>query len=124
MSNCPCIKNYTSTNLKETNTELLRQTEDQTCPTVAYQPATVCVPVTVKPYAIPGATTTFCCGDPIITAGSSTCGGIVNGQCTFTITQNICVAVPIEFGATTTVGAPSVQCGVATNEDVCTNCGE
>lgn len=33
-------------------------TENQTCPTVGYQAASVCVPVTVTPYANAGATMT------------------------------------------------------------------
>jgi len=115
-----CAQNKSTT--KEVNTALVNQTEDQTCPAVGYQPATICVPVTVTPFALPGSTVTVCCSDPIVTPGSATCEGTVNGHCTFTITQNICVAVPVEFGATATVGAPSVQCGIATSQDICTNC--
>lgn len=99
------------------------QQVNNTCPATGYQPATVCVPVTVTPFVIPGTTTTHCCGAPIVTPGTSTCAGIVNGSCTFTITQKICVAVPVEFGADPFVGAPSVLCGEATSVDVCTNCG-
>ncbi|MGI6727256.1 MAG: hypothetical protein ACOX4P_01640 [Anaerovoracaceae bacterium] len=101
----------------------IEQLQVETCPATGYQPASVCVPVTVTPFATPGTTTTYCCGDPIVTPGTSLCEGEINGSCTFTITQNICVAVPVEFGATATVGAPSVECGDATEEDVCTNCG-
>ncbi|NCA68221.1 MAG: hypothetical protein EOM87_09195 [Clostridia bacterium] len=101
---------------------VLNQTDDQTCPAVGYQPVTVCVPVTVTPFVIPGSTTTFCCGAPIITPGTTVCGGTINGHCNFTITQNICVAVPVEFGAIETVGAPYIQCGDATGVDICTNC--
>lgn len=99
------------------------QQQVETCPATGYQPASVCVPVTVTPFATAGETTTFCCGPPIITPGIVTCPGIVNGSCIFTITQNICTAVDVEFGATASVGAPSVLCGTATGEDVCTNCG-
>lgn len=38
--------------------------EDQTCPTVGYQSASICVPVTVNPFAKTGATFTKCCGSP------------------------------------------------------------
>lgn len=102
----------------------IAQQQVKTCDTVGYQPLTVCVPVTVTPFANPLPTTTFCCCDPIVTPGNAICGGVLNGNCTFTITQNICVAVPVEFGATTVVGNTFVQCGVATSEDVCTDCGE
>ncbi len=96
----------------------------QTCEATAYQPFSVCVPVTVTPFAIPGDTTTVCCGPPTVTPGTPTCPGVENGSCTFTITQNICVAVPIEFGATPVVGNPFVQCGTASAEDICTGCGD
>lgn len=123
MTNCSCSKSNNVSAPKQINLDLLNQTEDQTCPAIGYQPVTVCVPVTITPFANAEATTTFCCGDPIVTPGITTCEGTVNGHCTFTITQNICIAVPVDFGATASVGAPSVQCGAATSEDVCTNCG-
>lgn len=37
--------------------------ENQTCPAVGYQAATVCVPVTVEPFAKAGMTKTKCCGN-------------------------------------------------------------
>jgi len=40
------------------------------------------------------------------------------------MTQEICVAVPVQFGARTFVGEPSVTCEEATNQDVCSTCGE
>ena len=96
----------------------------QTCEAIAYQPSTVCVPVTVTPFVLPGDTTTVCCGPPIVTPGPAMCPGVQNGSCTFTITQDICVTAPIEFGATPAVGDPFVQCGTASAEDICTGCGE
>jgi len=97
---------------------------DETCEAEAFLPLTVCAPVTVTPFVNRLPTTTFCCGDPVITPGATTCPGEENGSCTFTITQDICVRVPVEFGATPVVGNPFVQCGEATSEDVCTDCGE
>lgn len=108
-----CIKN---------SSQIIALDNDTTCPAVGYQRSTICVPVTITPFAKPMSTQTFCCGEPIITPGVATCSGTVNGSCTFTITQDICVSVPVEFGATSTVGAPSVSCGTATNVDVCSNC--
>lgn len=97
---------------------------DETCDATAFLPLTVCAPVTVTPFVNRLATTTFCCGDPVITPGATTCPGVENGSCTFTIAQDICVRVPVEFGATSTVGNPFVQCGDAINEDICSECGE
>lgn len=95
---------------------------DQKCPAIGYQPLTVCVPITVTPFMNKGTPTLYCCGDPIITPGAVTCNGVINGSCTFTISQNICVEVPVEFGANTCVGDLFVQCGEATNENVCADC--
>lgn len=98
--------------------------EDQTCPTVGYQSASICVPVTVSPFAKTGATFTKCCGAPVVTPGKITCDSERNGSCVFTISQDICVAVPVEFGATATVGDAFVNCNEASAEDICTNCGK
>ena len=94
----------------------------QTCPAVGYQSASVCVPVTVTPFAQAGATTTKCCGSPVVTPGRVTCEGIRSGACVFTISQDICVSVPVEFGAEATVGEAYVNCGGASAEDICTAC--
>lgn len=50
--------------------------ENQTCPAIGYQSASICVPVTVTPYAQTGVTTTKCCGTPVVTPGIAVCGGI------------------------------------------------
>lgn len=96
--------------------------EDQTCPAVGYQAASICVPVTVTPFAKTGATSTKCCGNPVVTSGKNTCGGTKNGACAFTISQDICVAVPVAFGAEATVGDTFVNCMGASADDVCTDC--
>lgn len=91
------------------------------CESVTFQGATVCVPVTVTPFAIPGETTTVCCGDPVVTPGAMVCPSPVNRSCHFTVTQRICTQVPIAFGANTFVGDPNVACEDASNE-TCANC--
>lgn len=106
--------------VNEFNADLLNET--QTCPTVGYQSASICVPVTVTPFAQTGATTTKCCGDPVVRQGRETCGGMKNGSCFFTITQDICVAVPVEFGAIATVGDTYVNCNGASEKDICSDC--
>lgn len=94
--------------------------QNGSCPVVGYQRANVCVPVTVTPFAHVGTPITSCCGEAVVTAGGN-CpqnGGI----CRFTISQQICVAVPVEFGARAVAGTPSVQCGEASNTNICTDC--
>lgn len=97
---------------------------DVTCPAVGYQSMSVCVPVTVTPYAKPLGTSTTCCGDPVVTGGDKPCAGKKGGSCTFTITQKICVAVPVEFGATALPGDTYVDCLEASGEDICKDCDE
>lgn len=96
----------------------------ETCPATAFVPMTVCTPVTVTPFVNPLPTTTFCCGSPEVLPPPATCGGVRNGTVQFIITQDICVRVPVEFGANTSVGAVFVEAGTPTEEDVCTNCGD
>ena len=91
--------------------------ETPTCPAVGYQSASICVPVTVTPFAQTGTTTTKCCGSPVVTSGRKVCNGVRNGSCVFTISQDICVAVPVEFGSYT-------SCNGASDQDICTGCGE
>lgn len=86
--------------------------------------ASVCVPVIVSPFAHTGPTVTKCCGDPIIVSGEKPCPGKKNGACAFTISQTICVEVPVNFGATATVGDTYVDCLNASTDDICTNCKE
>lgn len=94
--------------------------ESQFCETVTYQPATVCVPVTVTPFVIPGPTRTICCGDPLILPGATSCPAGAR-SCFFTVTQRMCVEVPIAFGASTTPGVPQVVCEEA-SEEFCPEC--
>lgn len=94
-----------------------------TCPATAYQASSVCVPVTVTPFATPGTTTTVCCGPPVITPGIGECPGVVNGTCVFTISQNLCTTVPVEFGANSFTGDARIVCGTTSATDICTGCG-
>lgn len=45
-----------------------------------------------------------------------------NGVCSFTVSQNICVAVPVEFGVNAVVGEAYVDCLGVSSEDICTDC--
>ncbi|MGN1194128.1 MAG: hypothetical protein ACI4SB_01445 [Acutalibacteraceae bacterium] len=99
-------------------------TVDGICPATGYQKLSVCVPVIVTPFAHTGRTITKCCGDPIVVAGEMPCPGKKNGSCAFTISQTICVEVPVEFGANAVVGDTFVDCLGASAEDICIHCRE
>lgn len=94
--------------------------QNRGCPVVGYQRSTVCVPVTVTPFARVGTPVTSCCGEAVVTAGEDCPRN--GGVCRFTIRQQVCVAVPVEFGARAVAGTPSVQCGEASNKNICTDC--
>ena len=96
--------------------------DENSCPAVAYQSADVCVPVTVAPYASVGTAVTTCCGDPVVTEETPSCAGRKNGVCTFTITQTVCIEIPVYFGATATSRDAYVTCLGASSEDICTDC--
>lgn len=89
------------------------------CMKTGYQTASVCVPVTVTPFARVKDPITSCRGGLKIRPGICACPGVVNGSCSFTMSQEICVAVPVEFGANTQVGDQKVACGVASSETCC-----
>ena len=74
---------------------------------------------------LPGqSSTTKCRGDPVVTLERDVCGGVKNDFCFFTIPQDICVAVPLEFGAVATMGDSYVNCNGASVQDICTDCGK
>ena len=96
---------------------------DQTCPATGYQRVSVCAPVEVRPFARPGVTRTKCCGKPKLTPGKITCHGDKNGSCHFTVNQELCIKVPVMFGASATVGDTHVKCLGVSSEDTCDECG-
>lgn len=114
MSECSaCVNAATETN-----------PTDGSCPAVGFQKASVCVPVLVTPFAHTGKTVTKCCGEPVVTPGEAPCPGRKNGVCAFTISQTICVEVPVNFGAEAAVGDTFVECIDASADDICRNCHE
>lgn len=79
------------------------------CSSTFYQKETVCVPVSVTPFAAPGTAKATCCGQPTVTPNGRCSGG--RTSCTFTVTQNLCIEIPISFGAVIETGDALVQCG-------------
>lgn len=93
------------------------------CESVFFQTETVCVPVTVTPFATAGEATASCCGEPVISTEPSCPGS--RTSCTFTITQRLCIRVPISFGAVIETGEARVQCGGVSEEPCdCTDATE
>lgn len=89
--------------------------ESGPCESVFYQKETVCVPVKVTPFATPGTAKATCCGEPIVRTGTQCSGN--QTSCSFTITQNLCVEIPISFGAVIETGTAVVQCGTVSETE-------
>lgn len=104
-----------------THNSISTQANNEVSPAVGYQAATVCVPVTVTPYASVGATVTYGYGEAVITPGIAMLTDAAKTNASFTITQNICVAIPIEFGASASAGEPSVI-GKTASSEICKGC--
>lgn len=110
--------------MTDNNENLL--TEEQVCKectAFTYQSATVSVPVSVKPKVTTGNIKTFCCGEPIISPSpyKIICSPR-SGNCSFVLTQNICIEIPIEFSAEAYANCPTIECGEATGQ-TCEECG-
>lgn len=91
------------------------------CNNVFYQTDLISVPVKVVPFAKAGISTVACCGSPVITSGN-TCTGETDKVCEFTITQKLCVKLPLRFGATVSVDHAKIQCGgISETECDCKN---
>lgn len=87
------------------------QPKPKVCPAVSTQSATVCLPVSLKPYAKTGEINVKCNGAPIVVCGCSVCKGTPEGCCEFTISQKITVDIPVEFGADVNIGKVYTDCG-------------
>jgi hypothetical protein len=83
------------------------------CTVVTYQSANVSVPITIRPRVNTGDITAFCCGEPKIIPSSyiKKLNPCINSTCSFTISQDICVEIPVEFSAEAYAGPPHVICG-------------
>lgn len=88
-----------------------------TCETVGYQPARLNVPVTVTPCVRAKTPVTVRCGSPIVTPCDPG-----HNSCSFVITQKVCVAVPVEIGASANIGKVSVKFEDADGERALNDC--
>ena len=81
----------------------------------AFQCVDIAAPFTLTPTASVGAVSIACQGSPSITCVSDACGS----SCTVTMTQQICVSVPIRYGVSLTSGEPTITCA----DNNCVGCG-
>lgn len=103
--------------VNDENIETYPELKYTTCSRKVFQKVTVTAPVAVKPFALAGPTKTFCCGEPVLKDirchnYHSRCHGNrhYDQVCTFTFSQDICVEIPIHFGAKACVGESRIKC--------------
>lgn len=84
------------------------------CNKVSTQCVDVTAPMTLTPTACVGTATVTCQGTPCTSCVTDPSGSCV----TVTLTQQVCVSVPVRYGVTMTAGEPTIACA-----DSCTGCG-
>ena len=78
-------------------------------------PVDIVAPFALTPTASVGTVTVACQGSPSITCVTDASGSC----CTVTMTQQICVSVPIRYGVNLTAGEPTISCA----DNSCIGCG-
>lgn len=98
---------YLSNNINNSDTVATQQNESSKCPTLVHE--TVCVQgtVTITPNLTSGPSRSFCIGDPVI----GSCYGDLVQTCSFAVSQNICVQIPLSFSAAATAVPNGLVCG-------------
>lgn len=91
--------------------EPLLSRQEECCPVsgcnkVGTQCVDVSAPLTLAPTAAVGTVAVSCQGSPSITCVANAEGT----SCTVTVTQRVCVSIPIRYGVTTTTGEPTISC--------------
>ena len=76
------------------------------CNKTGTQCVDIAAPFTLTPTAAVGAVSITCQGSPSVTCVSDACGS----SCTVTMTQQVCVSVPIRYGVSLTSGEPKITC--------------
>ncbi len=77
------------------------------CPTTVHETVCIEAEVTITPQVEVGTIQTFCVGNPII----GFCPGVPVSECSFPVSQNICVQVPLTFFANGTAEPIGIVCG-------------
>lgn len=80
----------------------------KSCERIVHQKTKITLPLSIEPFAVTGKIKTKCNGNPIVTINP--CCDSKN-TCNYLITQEICIELPIKFGAFTEVENTRVDCG-------------
>lgn len=91
----------------------------QGCARTVFQVADVCTVVTITPDASCGPITACCIGDPVIGSGNVCLG---EQECVFTVSQRLCLTIPLTFNAVGTCSDFSIDCQPPSLVDCTTEC--
>ena len=83
-----------------------------TCEKIVHQKAKVSLPISIEPFVVTGKIKARCCGNTKITIEC-------NDNCSYVITQEICVEIPVKFGVKTELKEECVECEAPFIEDIC-----
>jgi hypothetical protein len=78
------------------------------CPAIAFQDASVHVPVRIRPFAEVEGITTQCLGEATVRSGDETPGEI-GRRLRFVLSQRMRIEIPVVFGARTEVGQATIE---------------
>ena len=84
------------------------------CNRIGTQCVDISEPLLLSPTTTVGTAAVTCQGTPVISCVANEEGT----ACTVTVTQQVCVSVPIRYGVTMTSGEPTIACA-----DSCIGCG-
>ena len=85
------------------------------CTKTGVQCVNVTAPVVLRPTAVVGTPVVTCQGSPVVTCTTDREGT----SCAVTLTQEICVAIPVRYGVTMTSDDPTIACAA---DSIC-DCG-
>ena len=92
--------------VRELFCESTKPSNTSRCSRVGTQCVDVAATLTLAPTAVVGTMSVCCQGTPRITCVTNDNGT----SCTVTMTQQLCVSVPIRYGVTMTAGEPTIGC--------------
>lgn len=85
------------------------------CNKISAQCVDVSAPMTLTPTACIGAVNISCQGSPTVTCVTDPAGT----SCAVTMTQQICVSVPVRYGVTLSAGDPTIACAPCSSACAC-----
>ena len=83
-----------------------------TCEKIVHQKSKVSLPISIEPFVVSGKIKARCCGNPRI---SIEC----RDNCSYVITQEICIDIPLKFGVSAELKDKFIECDIPYIEDTC-----